>query len=65
MTSYLVRRLKLDLSGEESWLGRLRTRKTAHLKGPDTRSLLSDLPKNFDSKGLNIIEVILGKTLQV
>ena len=43
---------------------RLRARRIARPKGSDTRSLLSDLPKNFDSKGLNIIKAILGRTLQ-
>ena len=43
---------------------RLRTRKTAHPKGSDTRSLLSCLSKNFDSKGLLIVKAMLGKTLQ-
>ena len=43
---------------------RLKTRKTAHPKGSDTRSLLSYLPKNFNSKGLLIVKAMLGKTLQ-
>ena len=43
---------------------RLKTRKTAHPKGSNTRSLLSYLPKNFDSKGLLIVKAMLGKTSQ-
>ena len=43
---------------------RLKTQGTAHPKGSDTRSLLSYLPKNFDSKGLLIVKAMLGKTLQ-
>ena len=43
---------------------RLKTRKTAHPKGSDTRSLLSYLSKNFDSKGLLIVKAMPGKTLQ-
>ena len=45
-------------------MGRLKTRRTAHPKGSDTRSLLSYLSKTFDSKGLHIVEAVLGKTLQ-
>ena len=44
---------------------RLKTRRTAHPKGSDTRSLLSYLSKQkFDSKGLLIVKAMLGKTLQ-
>ena len=43
---------------------RLRTRRTAHPKGSDTRSLLSYPPKNFDSKVLLIVKAMLRKTLQ-
>ena len=43
---------------------RLKTQGIAHPKGSDTRSLLSYLPKNFDSKGLLIVKAMLGKTLQ-
>ena len=43
---------------------RLKTRKTAHPRGSDTRSLLSYLSKNFDSKGLLIVKALLGKSLQ-
>ena len=44
---------------------RLRTRKTAHPKGSDTRSLLLLPPKkNFDSRGLLIVKAMLGKALQ-
>ena len=45
-----ARRLELDLSGEESKLGKLRTRKTAHPKGSDSRPLISDLPKSFQTQ---------------
>ena len=44
--------------------GRLRTRRTAHPKGSDTRSLLSYLSRNFDSKGLFIVRAMLGRALQ-
>ena len=43
---------------------RLKTRRTAHPKGSDTRSLLSYLSKTFDSKGLHIVKAMLGRTLQ-
>ena len=44
---------------------RLKTRKTAHPKGSDTRSLLLlPLKKYFDSKGLLIVKAMLGRTLQ-
>ena len=43
---------------------RLSARRAAHPKGSDSRSLLSDLPKNFDSKGLLIVKSMLGKALQ-
>ena len=64
MTSQSARRLELGLSGEESKLGKLRTRKTAHLKGSDARSLISDLPKYFRLQRLKTVKAILGKTLQ-
>ena len=43
---------------------RLKTRRIAHRKGSDTRSLLSYLSKNFDPEGLLIVKAMLGKTLQ-
>ena len=43
---------------------RLNTRRTAHPRGSDTRSLLSYLSKTFDSKGLHIVKAMLGRTLQ-
>ena len=43
---------------------RLKTGKTAHPKGSDARSLLSYLPKNFNSKGLFFVKAMLAKTLQ-
>ena len=43
---------------------RLKTRRTAHPRGSDTRSLLSYLSKTFDSKGLLIVEAMPGKALQ-
>ena len=43
---------------------RLKTRRTAHPRGSDTRSLLSYLSKTFDSKGLHIVRAMLGRTLQ-
>ena len=48
-------------------MGRLKTRRTAHPKSFDTRSLLVLLlprRKNSASKGLFIIKAMLGKTLQ-
>ena len=43
---------------------RLKTRRTAHPRGSDTRTLLSYLSKTVDSKGLHIVKAVLGKTLQ-
>ena len=43
---------------------RLKTRRTAHPRGSDTRSLLSYLSKTFDSNGLHIVKAVLGRTLQ-
>ena len=43
---------------------RLKTRRTAHPRGSDTRSLLSYLSKTFDSNGLHIVKAMLGRTLQ-
>ena len=43
---------------------RPKTRRTAHPKGSDTRSLLSYLSKTFGSKGLRNVKAVLGRTLQ-
>ena len=43
---------------------RLKTRRTAHPRGSDTRTLLSYLSKTVDSKGLHIVKAVIGKTLQ-
>ena len=43
---------------------RLKTRRTSHPRGSDTRSLLPYLTKTFDSKGLHIVKAVLGRTVQ-
>ena len=50
--------------GEESWLGRLKTRRTAHPNSSDSRSLLSYLPKTSTPRAYFMVKAMLGKTQQ-
>ena len=45
-------------------VGEAKNQKDYTSNSSDTRSLLSYLPKNFDSKGLFMVKAMLGKTRQ-